>query len=61
MASDCDNEETADIVETETADCDDKTKSVSSASELIPCHNAVSSLSQSEAILLNSTNCFTQI
>jgi len=30
MAFECDNEETADIVETEAADSDDETKSVSS-------------------------------
>jgi len=45
MAAECDNEETADIVETE-ADSDDKTKAVSSISELTPHHNAVSDLWQ---------------
>jgi len=46
MASECGNEETADIVETEAADSDNKTKSVSIASELIPSHNAVSAIWQ---------------
>ena len=36
MAWECDNEETADIVEIEAADSDDKTKTVSSVCELIP-------------------------
>ena len=41
MASECDNEETANIVETEAADSDDRTKTVSRVSEIIPHHNAV--------------------
>ena len=44
MTSEYDNEETGDIVESETADSDDKTKTVSSVSELIPRHNAVSGI-----------------
>ena len=35
MAFQCDNEETADIVETEAADSDDETKTVSSVSSFI--------------------------
>jgi len=46
MASECDNEETADSVETKAADIDDNTETVSSVSELIPRHNAVSAIWQ---------------
>jgi len=46
MASECDNEETVDSVETEEADIDDKTETVSSVSELIPRHNAISAIWQ---------------
>jgi len=44
MTSEYDNEETGDIVESEAADSDDKTKTVSSVSELILRHNAVSGI-----------------
>ena len=46
MASECDNEETADSVETKAANIDDKTETMSSVSELIPRHNAISAIWQ---------------